>query len=104
MLPCETKREIVLVGRAVVGPRLVVMDRMVVIVPVGAVCRVAGVAPDLRDRGAVDRREHDTRLAHVGAQVLAGAQAEAIGQLHARGLHAGLLQQRLQVGRVAALG
>ena len=43
---------------------------------------------------AVDRHEQHPGLGHDRAQMLGGAEAEAVGQLDAHGAHAGSVEQR----------
>jgi len=72
-----------------------------VVVAVGAVGRVAAVAPHELDRLAVDRHEQRAVGAPEWAQVLVGLQH--VRQVDADGVHAGLLQQRVEPRRVGAL-
>src|ERR1700689_4099427 len=104
MLASERERGVAIIGVAIVVPGVVVVDGVVVIVAVGARCRVAAGAPYQRDRGAVDRYEHHSTVADDWLQVLDGAEAEAVGQLDANRTHAGLLERARQPRRVGALG
>ena len=104
MLARERQRAVVPVRSAIVAPRIVVVNRVVVVIAVGTARRVAGVAPHQRDGRAVDRDEHDSRVAGKGSQVLARAEAEAVGQLDAHGCYAGILELAQQRWGVGALG
>ena len=104
VLPGERERALVVVGLAVVAPRRVVVDGVVVVVAVDAGGRVAVVAPDERHRRAVDRHERHALLADERAQVLARAEPEAVGQLDAGGVHPRVGERRGQPRGVGALG
>ena len=77
VLARERERRLVVVGLAGVVPRVVVVDGVVVVVAVGARGGVAAVAPDERDRRAVDRHEPHARLGGDRAQVLGRARARS---------------------------
>jgi hypothetical protein len=79
------------------------MDGVVVVVAIGAARGIAAVAPDERDRAAVDRHEQHARLLGDRAQVLIGAQAQLIRQLDTHGAHTRVLKRPPQPRRVCAL-
>ena len=98
------ERTSVVVRSAVVAPRCVVVDGVVVVVAVDAVGGISIVAPHEIDRLAVDRDEHDAGIAEQRSQVLARARTEASGELDARGVHPRVGEQRLQPPGMSALG
>ncbi len=104
VLARASQRQLVIVGGAVVAPGVVVVDGVAMVVAVGAVGGIAGIAPDERDRGAVDSEQRDAGLGHERLQVLARAEAVARSELHAGAPHAGGGEDRLQARSVGALG
>ena len=104
VLPGERDRPLVVVCLAVVAPRGVVVDGVVVVVAIGA------VRPGSRRRSRRARivaRSIGTSVTpsspHERPQVLARAQPEAVGQLDAGGMHPCVRQRRGQPRRVRAL-
>ena len=91
------------VDGAVVGPRVVVARGAVVVVAVGGVRRIAARRPHEVDRRAIDGHEQRPGLGGQRAQVARVARAEDVGEVDARRVHAGLLQQPVQPRRVRAL-
>ena len=97
------QRQLAVVWLAVIAPRVVVVDRVTVIVAVDAVGGVSRVAPDERNRGAVDGEQHDARVAEQRLQVLARTETKATRQLDARAKHPGRGEDRLELWCVGAL-
>ena len=97
-------RALVVVDGAVVGPRMVVVGRAVVVVAVGRGGRVAARRPR-RGRSARGRAARAAGPAGLrsGVRWRAVAQPEDVGELDAGRVDAGLLEQRVEPGVVRAL-
>ena len=96
--------QLVVIRLAVVSPRVVVVNRMPVVVPIHTVRGIPLLAPHERHRLPVDRPHDHAGVAHQRAQVLTRAQSEPVGQLHTGAAHARGGEHRLQMVGVRALG